>query len=78
MSDLKSKMLLNILYFRYIPQILGEMASTHTYNIIYLSRSAESVTVFRAKFDGDLWEIMMNEAIALYGQTIPKRPTHVS
>ncbi|CAG2197667.1 unnamed protein product [Mytilus edulis] len=63
---------------RYIPQILGEMASTHTYHIIYLSWSAESSTVFRAKFDGDLWEMMMNAAIALYGQTIPKRPTRVS
>ncbi|CAC5373179.1 unnamed protein product [Mytilus coruscus] len=63
---------------RYIPQILGEMSSTHTYHIIYLSWSAESSTVFRAKFDGDLWEMMMNEAIDLYGQNIPKRPTRVS
>ncbi|CAC5412480.1 unnamed protein product [Mytilus coruscus] len=63
---------------RYIPQILAEMASTQTDNLIYLSWTEKSSTVFRAKFDEELWGMMMTEAITLYGNESPRRPTRVS
>ncbi|XP_076088264.1 uncharacterized protein LOC143058683 [Mytilus galloprovincialis] len=64
--------------FRYISQILGEMAALNTPDLLYLSWTEESTTVIKAKFDEDLWNLMESEIKNLYGIPIPKKPTRIS
>lgn len=54
------------------------MACLQVDKLLYLSWSEESSTVFEAKFDKDLWDMIINESVALYESENPKRPTRLS
>ncbi|CAC5372912.1 ARPC1A_B [Mytilus coruscus] len=63
---------------RHVSQLLAEMASTGTKELVYLSWSAESSTVFQVSFDEELWKMIIDEALSVYSTESPKRPTRIS
>lgn len=58
----------------YVLQILSEMKAYNCLELLFTCWSSESMTVFKAKFDDNLWLTYWNELIRLYGEN-PTRPT---
>ena len=62
----------------YVPQILAEMASYSCEKLIFTCWSQESTTVFLVTFDKELWNLIWNELIVLYGSKTHVRPKKAS
>ena len=54
------------------------MASLETEELIYISWTEESSSVFIASFDEELWNMILEEAHTIYGKEHSKRPTRFS
>ncbi|CAC5392113.1 unnamed protein product [Mytilus coruscus] len=54
------------------------MAAMDVKELMYLCWTEESSTVFRAKFDADLWKLVTDEIKDVYLCQTPKRPTRLS
>ena len=63
---------------RYITQLICEMGTLNSKKLIYISWSKSTSTVFEVTWDQDLWEQIMAECTALYGDENPRRPTKKS
>ncbi len=59
----------------YVCQLLSEMAALKTKQLIFLSYSKTSATVFLVHFDDDLWNVISHKAKNIYQCLDPKRPT---
>ncbi|CAC5404088.1 unnamed protein product [Mytilus coruscus] len=64
--------------FVYVTQVLSDMAAMDVKELMYLCWTEESSTVFRAKFDADLWKLVTDEIKDVYLCQTPKRPTRLS
>jgi hypothetical protein len=62
----------------YAVQLLCEMAALQCTNMLFLSYTQESTTVFKVTFSESLWNKVWEELVALYGDNIPKRPSKLS
>ena len=57
----------------YVCQLLAEMAALKVRDLIFVSYSKESSTLFKVTFDEDLWSEINNESQTLYLCHKPKR-----
>lgn len=62
---------------RYVPQILSEMAVMNVTELIYLSWTENSSTVFKVQYDATLWAKILQLCYDIYGEDRPKRPTRL-
>ena len=57
----------------YIPQLLSEMVALQATELLYLSYTEETPTVFKVTFDQISWDIMTNELHRAYGKEMFQR-----